>query len=100
MASSAILLTPRAARLPVSVEMDFNVGGRSARVTVVNVTTYGFMAETVAEFSRGECGFLAIPDGERLQAEVKWSESGRFGAQFAPAIPTFTLARILSLYGA
>ena len=92
----ATLLTPRASRLPVTVHTRFVCDGSAATVTVSNVTVYGFKA--TGDFRAGQIGILALPDGEALKAEVRWSKDGEFGAQFIPPLRTFTLAKILSLY--
>jgi len=94
----ATLLTPRASRMPVTVKTRFVCGGAPVDVTVINVTVYGFMAEAEREVRAGEAGILCLPWGEELKAEVRWAQGTRFGAEFVPAIRTFTLAQILSLY--
>ncbi|HEY0447153.1 MAG TPA: PilZ domain-containing protein [Allosphingosinicella sp.] len=94
---SHTLLIPRASRLPVRVDAEFVCGARTVVVTLVNLTTYGFMAETLCELAPGEIGTLALAGGETLTAEVRWCEGDRFGARFTPALRTFILARILSL---
>ena len=96
MASLATLLKPRAARLPVSVRTAFLADGESTEVTVVNVTIYGFMAETASPVEIGQAGALVLPSGDELPAEVRWTEGSRFGARFTPAIRTYTLAKILA----
>ena len=96
MANAAILLKPRAARLPVSIRTGIvDEDGKPVPVKIVNITIYGFMAETDAPVSPGELIGLALPD-DTMIAEVRWSDGRRFGAQFAPPIRTATLARLLS----
>lgn len=96
----ASLLRPRAARLPVCVETLFIGDDGQSPVTLVNVTHYGFMAEGEASLRPGESGILVLPDGQRLTAEVRWTDGDRFGARFVPAIRTFALGRILALHSA
>jgi hypothetical protein len=99
-AIAAILLKPRASRLPVSIRTGIlDEDGRPVPVKIVNITIYGFMAETAAAVSPGELIGLALPD-ETMTAEVRWADGRRFGAQFTPPIRTATLARLLSRWSA
>jgi hypothetical protein len=100
MAEAAILLKPRAARLPVSIRTGIvDEDGRPAPVRIVNITIYGFMAETEAPVTPGELIGFALAD-ETMTAEVRWADGRRFGAQFTPPIRTATLARLLSRWSA
>lgn len=94
---TASILTPRAARLPVFVDSVFVAEEARTAVTLVNVTNYGFMAESGRPICPGQVGTLILPDGSELTAEIRWAAGNRFGARFAPAIRTFTLGRILAL---
>jgi hypothetical protein len=99
-ANAAILLKARPARLPVSIRTGMlDDEGRQAAVRIVNITIYGFMAETAGPVSPGELIGLALPD-ETMIAEVRWADGRRFGAQFTPPIRTATLARLLSRWAA
>lgn len=96
MAAPSILLTPRASRLPVSVVAGLVCEGVTTPVAIVNLTPYGFMAETEAKLRPGQIATLTLPDEGEVEAEVRWCTGGRFGASFIRPLRTFTLARILS----
>jgi hypothetical protein len=100
MADASILLQPRAARLPVSIRTAIlDEDGQPVPARIVNVTIYGFMAETTAAVSPGDLIGLALAD-ETMVAEIRWSDGRRFGAQFTPPLRTATLARLLSRWSA
>ena len=74
----------RYSRFPVSLGARVReLGSTGVEARILNISEYGFMAETDAEFEVGARVWLMLPGRERANAVVKWTAGERLGAEFA-----------------
>lgn len=80
-----------------SVEVDARLrelGSEGSSVTVLNISSTGFMAQVRDEVAVGARVWLILPGRERANAVVRWVEGDRIGAEFAaPVDPAGLVAR-------
>lgn len=78
--------------LPASV---VRLDGTAFDVIVRNVSRYGFMAEGVGTFARGDALMLRLPDGASFPAHVSWSRDDRAGAAFVVPLASEDLIKLI-----
>ena len=85
----------RAEREPVEVDARLReLGSEGSSVTVLNISSTGFMAQVRDEVAVGARVWLILPGRERANAVVRWVEGNRIGAEFAaPVDPAGLVAR-------
>ena len=64
-----------------------DMGGRSLRFLVVNISAQGLMARCEDPLEAGEIVRITLPVVGTIAAEVRWSLGGRAGLQFTSLIP-------------
>lgn len=69
--------------------------GRERAVTVVNISSGGFMARGDGEWARGDRISIVLPIVGLLAAQVRWCLGGRIGCQFERAIDAGCFAGVL-----
>lgn len=85
----------RANREPVEVDARLReLGSEGSSVTVLNISSTGFMAQVRDEVAVGARVWLILPGRERANAVVRWVEGDRIGAEFSePVDPAGLVAR-------
>lgn len=77
----------RAARKTVEIAGTVReLGAEAVDAIVLDLSEIGFMARTHAHFAVGTRVWLLLPGRERANAEVKWIDGDRLGAEFAEPI--------------
>ena len=62
------------------------LGATAVDAHLLNISSRGFMAETVADIAAGARIWLTLPGIPRVNALVVWARGGRIGGQFAEPI--------------
>ena len=75
------------------------LGATGETVTVRNISTDGFMAETDAQFATGCYVWLRISQQPPLHAKVIWSRGGRVGARFSAPLDILAYRELLDSLG-
>jgi hypothetical protein len=77
----------RFSRLPVELEARVReLGTEGVEARVLNISEFGFMAETDGDFEVGMRVWLMLPGRGRANAVVKWIAGEKIGAEFATPI--------------
>ncbi len=77
----------REQRTSVSAEIPLRQLGQNAvEGRLINISSRGFMAETVALVEPGARVWLTLPGAGRVNALVIWAKNGRVGGEFVEAI--------------
>src|SRR5687768_6601269 len=77
----------RTARKPVEIAGTVReLGSEAVDALVLDLSEIGFMARTDAHFAVGTRVWLLLPGRDRANAEVKWIDGDRLGAEFAEPI--------------
>lgn len=83
-------------RLSVTAEVGLRpFGAAGAEARLLNLSSRGFMAETVADIPKGSRVWLTLPDGSRVSALVIWTKGGRLGGQFTSPIDPLVIFQAL-----
>lgn len=73
-----------APRRPVEVGARLReLGTTGTEARILNISETGFMAETDGDFEVGARVWLMVPGRERANAVIRWSATGKIGAEFA-----------------
>lgn len=84
----------RYVRTPVELEARVReLGATGVEARILNLSEFGFMAETGGEFEVGTRVWLILPGRERANALVRWVAGDRLGAEFAEPISLEGLPR-------
>jgi hypothetical protein len=71
--------------------------GRTHGIRIINISPLGLMCRSEAELAVGERIAVWLPLLRDVAAEVRWSENGRLGLEFLPAIPARSYTEMLAL---
>ena len=83
-------------RVPVTAEIPLRQLGQTAvEARLVNISSRGFMAETLAIIEVGSRIWLTLPGAGRLNALVVWARNGRVGGEFAQPIDPLSVFEAL-----
>jgi hypothetical protein len=75
----------REPRVPIEAEVGLReLGHEAVDAKLINLSSRGFMAETIALISPGARVWLTLPGLPRTNALVVWARNGRVGGEFAP----------------
>lgn len=78
---------PREPRAAVAIESSLLLpDDREAQVCIRNISTEGFMGETLVELQPETWFGIVLPRLGIVRAKVRWYDSGAFGAQFGKAL--------------
>jgi hypothetical protein len=77
----------REPRVPIEAEVGLReLGHEAVDAKLINLSSRGFMAETIALISPGARVWLTLPGLPRTNALVVWARNGRVGGEFAAPI--------------
>ena len=83
-------------RVPIDAAVPLRQLGQTAvDARLVNISSRGFMAETLALIEAGSRIWLTLPGPGRVNALVLWSRSGRIGGEFAQPIDPLSVFEAL-----
>jgi hypothetical protein len=77
----------RAPRAPLAAEIPLReLGTTAVEAKLINISSFGFMAETEADIAAGSRVWLTLPGASRVNALVVWARGGRLGGEFSEPI--------------
>jgi hypothetical protein len=83
-------------RAPVDAAIALRQLGQTAvDARLINISSRGFMAETMAIIETGSRIWLTLPGPGRVNALVVWARNGRIGGEFAEPIDPLSVFEAL-----
>jgi len=77
----------REPRLDMAADIPLReLGATAVDARLINLSSHGFMADTLAEIAAGSRVWLTLPGAGRVNALVVWAHDGRLGGEFAEPI--------------
>lgn len=86
----------RDSRIEALADMSLRpLGTTASDARLLNISSFGFMAETDVDIGAGSRVWLSLPGLPRVNAQVVWARNGRLGGEFAePIDPLIVLQAI------
>jgi hypothetical protein len=86
----------RSPRIEASTDVSMRpLGTTAVDARLINISSFGFMAETGADIAPGSRVWLKLPGHSQVNALIVWAKGGRLGGEFAaPIDPLLVLQAI------
>jgi hypothetical protein len=89
-------LRRREPRVDIPAEVTLRkLGSTAVAARLINLSSNGFMAETVSDIETGARVWLSLPGAPRVNALVVWSRGCRLGGEFAAPIDPLAVLEAL-----